>query len=175
MPYSCNPLKKPLLIRACSLSDHAVRLSNHKLKYWLLIGSISSVHNFVAACANRRTGQDTCSISIYGKVSLQFLKQVLSIFPIFYLSLLKIITFLKIILRYHSEPDWCLKLFKSLVFMIVGSVTWNHNNSSGSVRWTNNFPTNIQVPGPEEFMNWTEAHGPMPQNELNRMEANPIR
>ena len=119
--------------------------------------------------------QDTCSVSIYGKVSLQFLKQVLSIFPIFYLSLLKIITFLKIILRYHSEPDWYLKAFKSLVFMSVGSVTWNHNTFSGSVRWTNNFPTNTQVPGPEEFMNWTEALGPMPQNELNRMEANPIR
>ena len=68
---------------ACSISDHAVHLSNHKLKYWLLVGSISLVHNFVAACANRRTGLDACSVSIYGNVSLQFLKQFLSIFPIF--------------------------------------------------------------------------------------------
>ena len=59
---------------ACSLSDHAVHLSNHKLKYWLLIGGIYLVHNFVAACANRQTGLDACSVSIYGNVPLQFLK-----------------------------------------------------------------------------------------------------
>ena len=37
---------------ACSLSVHAVRLSNYKVKYWLLIGGIHLMRNIVVDYAN---------------------------------------------------------------------------------------------------------------------------
>ena len=91
---------------ACSLQVHAVRFTIYRLKYWLLIGGIRLMRNFVVACATRQTGWDARSISIYGNASLSFLERVLSIVTIFISSLPKIITLLKMIPRYHSVPDW---------------------------------------------------------------------
>ena len=42
--------KKPLLMWACSLQVHAVHFA--RLKYWLLIGGIHLMRNFVIAFAN---------------------------------------------------------------------------------------------------------------------------
>ena len=91
---------------ACLLSVHAVCLSNYKVKYWLLIGCIHLMHNFIVDCACWWTGLDACSVSMCGNLSWQFLERVLSIISIFNLLLLKMVMFLRMILRYHSVPDW---------------------------------------------------------------------
>ena len=41
---------------ACSLQVHTVRFTIYRLKYWLLIGGIRLMRNFVVACATRQTG-----------------------------------------------------------------------------------------------------------------------
>ena len=101
-----HPLKNGLLMWACLLQVHAVCFPSYILKCWLLIGGICLMHNFVVGCTNRQTGWDAHGVSIYDNAWLSFLEWVLSIVTIFYLLLLKIITILKRILRYHSVPNW---------------------------------------------------------------------
>ena len=62
-------LKKCLLTWNCS-KVHAVPFKSYRLKYWLLIGDMHLMHNFLVACTNRRTGWDARSVSIYGNASL---------------------------------------------------------------------------------------------------------
>ena len=62
-------VKKRLLFWACSISVHAVSLSNYKMKYELLIGGMRLMHNVVVNCAKQHTGLE---VSIYGNVSYHF-------------------------------------------------------------------------------------------------------
>ena len=103
MPYSCPPLKKRVLMWPCLLQVHAVCFASYGQKYWLLMGGIRLMCSFVVPCRTRGTGWGARSISIHGHASWSFLERVLSIITI-YLLLLKIITLLKMILRYHSVP-----------------------------------------------------------------------
>ena len=67
MPYLCPSLKKKhLLMWACSLQVRAVRFTSHRLKYWLLIGGICLMRNFVVASTDRRTERcsDLCSLNL---------------------------------------------------------------------------------------------------------------
>ena len=98
-------VKKHLLSWACSISVHAIHLSNYNMKYELSIGGICLMGNVMVNCTKQRTGLDTRSIAIYGNVSLPFLKHVLVIVSIILSSITKMVMFLKIILRYHSVPD----------------------------------------------------------------------
>ena len=92
---------------ACLISDYGVHLSNHKMKYELLIVGIRLMHNFVVSCAKQRIWLDACSIAIYGKVSFPFWEHVLMIFSFFFICyLLRLVMFLKMILIYHSVPNW---------------------------------------------------------------------
>ena len=68
---------------ACSLQVHAVCFTSYRLKYWLLIGGIHLMCNFVVACTTRRTGLHARSVSIYGNALLSFLERVLLIITIF--------------------------------------------------------------------------------------------
>ena len=54
-----------LLMWACSISVHAVRLSNCKMKYELLIGGIHLMHSVMVDCAKQQWWLDTHSISFY--------------------------------------------------------------------------------------------------------------
>ena len=91
---------------ACSISVHAVHFSNYKMKYGLLIGGIRLIRNFVVDWAKRQTELDARSVSLYGNVPLPFLEQVALIASIFYLSLLKMVKFLKMIHGCHSVPNF---------------------------------------------------------------------
>ena len=63
-------------------------------------------YDFVDDCTKWQTGLDPHSVSLYGSESLPFSERVLAIVSIFYLSLPNMVTFPKIIPRYHSVPDW---------------------------------------------------------------------
>ena len=84
---------------AFSLQVHAVHFASYRLKYWLLIGGIHLMCNFIVACANRQTGWDTYSVSIYGNALLSFLEWTL-------LTVTSYLLLLKMIIRYHSVQDW---------------------------------------------------------------------
>ena len=86
---------------ACLIPEHAVCLPNYKMKYEPLIDGIHLMCNFVVDCTKWQTSLDTHSdsISLYGNISLPFLECVLMIVSIFYLPLLRMVTFLKMTLK----------------------------------------------------------------------------
>ena len=87
MPYLWPSLKKQLLMWTCSLSVHAVCLSNYSeilaVDWWHLLDA--QFHGWLCKLTNRISAH---RISIYGNVSLLFLERILSIISIFYLALL---------------------------------------------------------------------------------------
>ena len=122
-------VKKHLLMWVCSISAHAIHLSNYEMKYELLIGGVHLMHNFVVNCAKWQTGSATHCVSIYGNILSPFLECCLVIISIFNLLLLKMVMLLKMILTYNSVPHWSwgnpnpLRFLDSCTYTVTSSVT----------------------------------------------------